>query len=409
MGDQDDDNPATMLLQQVQDPPGAPSTERIPATFADQSTTGVVRRPGQGPTGQPSVKTTPMPMPALGSTMMLPETQPRPGVTMALPPEALQPPAAPKGNAGTLIIDGPSVLAAAGVALPSPPAPPAPSEPPPAIASVRPIALSPQPPQRAPFESIPGRETPPPALESLKDVQPAVPIGKAAPLPANAPNVIVPFADSPTVVTRPRREGGGAGGVVLVLVGALLVGGAAAALLVTGIIPSPWFSAKAPAPEPTASSEATATATTETTATPPTASEPASAEPPPPASETASASASATASADASASATATASASVSASVSASSSGPLPVPSLAVSVMGGDAYLLSYQGYLTVRSNTKADVVLQGVTSGKTNFKMMVRCGQRNVRLRQTDGTWLTEGVPITITCMQHTVTTIDL
>ena len=94
---------------------------------------------------------------------------------------------------------------------------------------------------------------------------------------------------------------------------------------------------------------------------------------------------------------------------SAAASGPLPVPSVAVSVLAGDAYLLSYQGYLTVRSNTKADVAVQGVVSGKTNFKMMVRCGQRNIRLRKSDGSWLTEGAPILITCMQHTVTTIDL
>lgn len=232
-------------------------------------------------------------------------------------------------------------------------------------------------------------------------MQPAVPIGRAAPLPGSAPNVIVPFADAPP----PERKSGGAGGVLLVLFGALLVGGAAATLLVTRIIPSPWFPAKAPTEEASASAQATATTTSETTAT---VSEPASAappDPPPPASETASASAEPSASAAASA----PASASVSASVSASASGPLPVPSIAVSVLAGDAYLLSYQGYLTVRSNTKADVAVQGLVNGKTNFKMMVRCGQRNVRLRKSDGTWLTEGAPILITCMQHTVTTIDL
>lgn len=192
--------------------------------------------------------------------------------------------------------------------------------------------------------------------------------------------------------------------MLLVLLGALLVGGAAAVLLVTGIIPSPWFAARVPPAATSAPAEAEATATS-------TASEPTAAPPEPTTTAPASAdpSVSSEPTASASASVSATASASVSASVSASASGPLPVPSLAVSVLTGDAYLLSYQGYLTIRSNTKADVVLQGVVSGKTNFKMMVRCGQRNVRLRQSDGSWLTEGTPITITCMQHTVTTIDL
>ncbi len=400
MGDQDDDNPATMLLQQITDPPGEPATERIPAMFADQST-GTGRPPGaQGypPPSTSSVKTTPMPMPALGATMMLPETAARPGATLALPPNAFQPPgAAREGNAGTLIIDSASVLAAAGIA-PPPPAPPLPpSAPPPAI-EVQPIG-------RAPYESISGRETPPPPLESLQArepargqaVQPAVPIGRAAPLAASPTNVAVPLVETP-----PERKSGGAGGVLLVLLGALLVGGAAAALLVMGVIPSPWFASKSPVPDASDSAEATATAaepaTTEATSAAPTT-------PPPPASETASP----TASLSAEESASAPATASGSAQSSAAASGPLPVPSVAVSVLAGDAYLLSYQGYLTVRSNTKADVAVQGVVSGKTNFKMMVRCGQRNIRLRKSDGSWLTEGAPILITCMQHTVTTIDL
>lgn len=404
MGDQDDDNPATMLLQQVTDPPGEPATERIPAMFAEQSAaTG--RPPSHGPQGYPppsmsSVKTTPMPMPALGATMMLPETAARPGATLALPPSALQPPGAPReGNAGTLIIDSASVLAAAGMA-PALPAPPAPPSAPPPTFEVQPIA-------RAPYESISGRETPPPPLESLQSpenarvraVQPAVPIGRAAPLPSSPPNVIVPLAEAP-----PEPKGSGRGGVLLVLLGALLVGGAAAALLVMGVIPSPWFAAKRPVPEASASAEATATAAEPATSDAPSA---APSNPSPPASETASASPEASVSAEASGAASATAS--MSASVSATASGPLPVPSIAVSVLAGDAYLLSYQGYLTVRSNTKADVAVQGVVSGKTNFKMMVRCGQRNVRLRKSDGSWLTEGAPILITCMQHTVTTIDL
>jgi hypothetical protein len=62
-----------------------------------------------------------------------------------------------------------------------------------------------------------------------------------------------------------------------------------------------------------------------------------------------------------------------------------------------------YQGYLTVQSSASADVVVQGVASGRTNERLLVRCGPRNVRLREGTS-WLTDGEHVQITCMQHTV-----
>jgi hypothetical protein len=76
-------------------------------------------------------------------------------------------------------------------------------------------------------------------------------------------------------------------------------------------------------------------------------------------------------------------------------------------VTAGDAYLLPHQGYLTVRSTATAEVVAQGVVTGRTNAKMIVRCGQKDVRLRK-DGNWLNGATPVLVTCMQHTTVTIQ-
>jgi len=389
-GQDDDDNPSTMLLE--------PATERVPAAFGEQ-------RPPSAPPGQPvrvaSVHTAPMAaLPSLAATMALPAGMgPRPGATLALPPEALQPPEPSReGRAGTLIIDSASVLAAAGIVMPRagahgfpPPAAPA-MPPPPAPAEV------PSAPPRAPLESF-NRETPPPAFESrlTAPVEPAVPIGVAAPLPAAPANVQVPQLPSgPPPV--PRRSSA-ALWIVIGIVGTLA---AAAALLVTGTIPSPWFAAagRAPAPEPSSSAIASAEplpSASESVAVPPTL--PASADPAP------SSMSSGSAEPSASQSASQSASSSVSASVSATAS---PAGSASTTVTAGDAYLLSHQGYLTVRSTTTAEVVVQGVVAGRTNTKMLVRCGQKkDVRLRK-DGSWLNGGTAVLVTCMQHTTVTIQ-
>jgi hypothetical protein len=70
--------------------------------------------------------------------------------------------------------------------------------------------------------------------------------------------------------------------------------------------------------------------------------------------------------------------------------------------------LLSFQAYLTVKSSADATVVVQGAEVGRTNQRLMVRCGPRNVRLRGDDGGWLSPGEPVHLRCMQHTRVAIE-
>jgi hypothetical protein len=70
--------------------------------------------------------------------------------------------------------------------------------------------------------------------------------------------------------------------------------------------------------------------------------------------------------------------------------------------------LLSFQAYLTVTSAADAEVVVQGQSAGRTNTRLMVRCGPRNVRLRGEGSKWLSDGQHVQITCMQHTKVAID-
>jgi hypothetical protein len=70
--------------------------------------------------------------------------------------------------------------------------------------------------------------------------------------------------------------------------------------------------------------------------------------------------------------------------------------------------LLSFEAGLTVVSSVDAEVVVQGVAAGRTNQPLRVRCGPRNVRLRGTDGRWLTAGRASTLACMQGTTLEIE-
>lgn len=65
--------------------------------------------------------------------------------------------------------------------------------------------------------------------------------------------------------------------------------------------------------------------------------------------------------------------------------------------------LLSFEAHVTVRSSVDAEVVVQGRAVGKTNQRLLTRCGPRNVRLRTATGAWLTAGQHVRITCMMHT------
>jgi hypothetical protein len=61
--------------------------------------------------------------------------------------------------------------------------------------------------------------------------------------------------------------------------------------------------------------------------------------------------------------------------------------------------LLSFQAFLTVHSNADVEVVVQGQPAGRTNQRLLVRCGPRNVRLRDDKG-WRSPGEHVQLTCM---------
>lgn len=71
--------------------------------------------------------------------------------------------------------------------------------------------------------------------------------------------------------------------------------------------------------------------------------------------------------------------------------------------------LLSYQGYLIVRSSIAAEVFVQGTNIGATNEKLVARCQQRNVRLRDPrSARWATRGESVEIACKQTTTVVIQ-
>jgi hypothetical protein len=71
--------------------------------------------------------------------------------------------------------------------------------------------------------------------------------------------------------------------------------------------------------------------------------------------------------------------------------------------------LLSYEGFLTVRSSAKAEVYVQGKHIGPTNQRLVSRCYQRFVRLKDADsGKWITSGQPVRIACMASTTVEIE-
>ncbi len=94
----------------------------------------------------------------------------------------------------------------------------------------------------------------------------------------------------------------------------------------------------------------------------------------------------------------------------AASAGPTPSgPPPFVPPDGKDgSELLSYEGYLVVRSRERAEVLVQGRSIGFTNERLLSRCHQRNVRLRDPHtAQWLTEGQSVDIAC--RATTTVDL
>ncbi len=324
------------------------------------------------PADRPAVRTVPMQAVAMPPRGMPPPGPPLPddddggGRTMLLTPEQAAAAAAAQASAlaGTLASSqgspakrsAPPATGLAGTMLmpmitgPSPSAPPPAPPAPPAPAGATPHA-----------GPLPGYVEPArPQGPSPHYIEPARPQGPA-------PTAMAPFEAIPESTYVPPKRGGGLLWIG-VLVGVVLAGGAAfaysrgylAALTGGGV------AARSPeTAEPTASP-----------ATPPPARAPA-------------------------ASQTATAVPAPGPSPSASTASPSAAPPV-------DAKpLLSFEGALTVSSKTDAEVVLQGASVGRTNQRLVVRCGPKNVRLR-TGITWLSPGQPVQITCMQENAVTIE-
>ena len=92
--------------------------------------------------------------------------------------------------------------------------------------------------------------------------------------------------------------------------------------------------------------------------------------------------------------------------VSASATGTLP-PAPPAPSDGTD--LLSYEGYLLVRSSATAEVFVQGKDLGPTNTWLRSRCTQRNVRIGLPGPKWLSAtGLAVRIACRGLTDVTIE-
>jgi len=71
--------------------------------------------------------------------------------------------------------------------------------------------------------------------------------------------------------------------------------------------------------------------------------------------------------------------------------------------------LLSFQGYLTVRSSAAAEVYVKGVSIGPTNQRNVSHCRQKYVRLGVPPGPrWLSPGQTVSIPCRGETTVTIE-
>jgi hypothetical protein len=65
------------------------------------------------------------------------------------------------------------------------------------------------------------------------------------------------------------------------------------------------------------------------------------------------------------------------------------------------AKLLWYQALLVVDSTLDTQVFVQGVPVGKTNTRLVVKCGWRYVRLGDAPGAWKSEGASLSIPCQK--------
>jgi hypothetical protein len=225
-----------------------------------------------------------------------------------------------------------------------------------------------------------------------------------APTPGSTPPALAgpsspsPYAPQPTYSSHPpglippapaaaRKPSSRAPLVVAVGVAVLMACGGIA-LLVLGPKPEPRA--------PTTTAEALATAAATSTSTAPHAA--------PAATATAqSASGASTVSEAASDTATAAPSEAASETAPPTTASSAPSPTSVEPSSEPAAGLLSFQAYLTVESTAGLDVVVQGVVVGQTNEKNLVRCGPRNVRLREPKGgRFRTAGQAAQLSCMKH-------
>ncbi len=339
------------------------------------------------PVPRPQVKT--VPMQAVIPARAVPPAPPPPTPTPAPAPAPAAPPDDDEGGGSTMLLTPEQAMAAqnalAAATVGAPPAPPAPA----ATGHAGTIMMAavdrpPTPAPRAPLptngmdevekawgpvrDPVPAAASPPRGL-----IQPAEPQG---PAPRAAP--IEPFPESTYVP--PKRKGSPVGLIILGILIAVAAGGVFAYKQGLFSAPPPKASSTAKETSPESTSQAPASPSPTSTAAP---------------------TASPRESAAAPASAAATTSASAPAAPSSAPPESAPPPADAKP-------LLSFEGALTVKSSADAEVVVHGQPVGRTNQRLVVRCGSKNVRLR-TEGTkWISEGQHVHVVCMQDTTVTIE-
>jgi hypothetical protein len=363
-------------------------------------------RQASAPVIKPFVKT--VPMAAVPSPQ--PSGSPRAEATMLMP--AVEPPASPAQATSALVSSPAPSGASAAISAPLPAAPAsslaAPagsssSSAPPGGAASAPSSSSPLP--SAGELGTPTMvldrvgEAPISGLSGLEAAPSAPPPGSSGltPAPFTAPQASVvdaPIDGSPAVAPSERKRRGGVAAAVLALTLVLGAGGAFAFLRGLGPF-GPRGADGSHAPGVTARStgadarpSSTAAPSHAATATPTSGSSP----------SVAASGAGAVSSAAAPSGATSAPSEAPSAAPS------TPAPSAKEATAEELKALLSFQSFLTVESAGDAMVVVQGQEVGRTNQRVVVRCGPKNVRLRGPDGRWVSEGVAVQITCMQHVI-----
>lgn len=394
--------PATVLMAdpRAQDPANAPDTARDPSSPVSSKPAPSSVEPATVPRGtqplRPVVKTTPM---ALAVPLA-------PVITTAPAPGGAPLPYIPAGKSATMIMP----------AVPLPAVPLAPSPPPKQASTVLiPPALPIEPVAPIVVRTTPAtdpRGSAPPSMDmALRPTAPAVeealglpplppPLPSALPEPLPAPifdqeTAAASLPRMPAPPNAKKRSGGGGRRVAIALGSLLLIAiiGAVASVAL-GFVRVPWRNSTSPKKTAAPSRTVSAVASAEVVVAPP------------PVSPAPTASASATgqpAEAPSSLVTSVVPSSAVPASASAQPSNTNWLDPPNTQAEG----LLSFQGYLTVNSKQDADVYINGANAGRTNTRLLTRCGIKNIRLKGRDGMWKTDGAAVKIVCIRHTTITL--